>query len=185
MKPVNDIPNVIKNSKLLYSADYLEKSIATLAKAISLNYNDKEPIFLCVLLSSIQFTAKLISYIDFAMQLDYIDTTRYGNKEVGGEISFNALPRSQLKNRTVIILDDILDSGITMNAIVEYVQNQQALEVVTAVMIDKPNNRDQQGLQKADYSAITLNENKWIYGYGMDYHSYLRNRNGIYYIDKD
>ena len=81
------------------------------------------------------------------------------------------------------MLDDVLDGGVTFSKIKEYCYDNGASEVYTAVMVDKKVNRDTQGVQEADFTGVEVGDD-YIFGFGLDYHGYLRNKNGIYALDK-
>ena len=87
-----------------------------------------------------------------------------------------------MQNRHVLIIDDILDEGLTLAAIVEYCQNNGAQTVETAVLVDKRHNRKH--FSKANYVGVEVND-RYVFGYGMDYKGYLRNVNGIYALGED
>ena len=84
-------------------------------------------------------------------------------------------------NRTVVIVDDILDGGITLASIVDYVKEQKAEEVLTAVLVDKHHKRVENGLKNADIVGLKMDDH-FIFGYGMDYNEYLRNAPGIFMV---
>jgi len=86
-----------------------------------------------------------------------------------------------LKDRAVLIVDDILDGGLTLSAIVDYCRAQGARSVLTAVLVDKLNARLPDGLHSADFCGLHV-DNHYVFGYGMDYKGYLRNAPGIYMV---
>ena len=91
------------------------------------------------------------------------------------------VPDCKMHGRTVIIVDDILDGGITLHAIRDYCQAQGAESIYTAVLVDKHEARVEGGLQTADFVGLTV-ANHYVFGYGMDYKEYLRNAPGIYVV---
>ena len=88
-----------------------------------------------------------------------------------------------LENRTLLIVDDILDVGQTLYEIVEYCKKAGAKKVYTAALVDKLHDR-KQGLLKADFTGLEVPD-RYVFGYGMDYKSYLRNVTGIYAASKE
>ena len=81
----------------------------------------------------------------------------------------------------MVIVDDILDGGITLNEILKYCQENGAKEVYSAVLVDKASARLPSGLPTADFCGLTV-ENHYVFGFGMDYKGYLRNAPGIYVV---
>jgi hypoxanthine phosphoribosyltransferase len=126
----------------------------------------------------------LLPRLDFPLEVDYIHATRYGNEMQGGELNWIVRPDISLEDRTVLIVDDILDGGITLAAIVDYCKKQKAKEVYTAVLLDKHQGRVPGGTQHADFTGIMM-EDGFVFGYGMDYQGYLRNAPGIYVAAPD
>jgi hypoxanthine phosphoribosyltransferase len=122
-------------------------------------------------------TGKLLTRLNFPLTLDAINASRYRNQTRGGEINWIQKPRTDLKNRTVLIVDDILDEGITLRAIYEYCREQGASSIYSAVLINKNLNHTKP--IRADFVGLEA-ENRYIFGYGMDYKGYLRNAAGIY-----
>jgi hypoxanthine phosphoribosyltransferase len=91
-------------------------------------------------------------------------------------------PSAHLKGRSVLVVDDILDGGVTLAAIIEEIKAVGAEEVYSAVLVDKQHTRLPEGLPKADFVGLTVDDH-YIFGFGMDYNEYLRNASGIYVVD--
>jgi hypoxanthine phosphoribosyltransferase len=178
------IKGVSARAHCLYQSDQIERALKNMASAIHADLQDENPIVLCVLIGGVVLTGKLLTLLDFPLQMDYIHASRYGDELVGSQLKWVVKPRLSLKGRTVLIVDDILDHGITLAGIIEYCKEQGALAVKTAVLVDKEVTRPAAGLQKADYTGIVV-ENRYIYGYGMDYQGYLRNAPGIFAVAKE
>jgi hypoxanthine phosphoribosyltransferase len=178
------IKEISVRATCLFSASEVEQALIGMAKQIHDDLQDENPVVLCVLIGGIVLTGKLLTKLDFPLQVDYIHATRYGDNIVGTELVWVAKPRKQLKDKTVLIVDDILDGGITLQGIIDYCYEQGAAVVKTAVLVEKQVPRANDALQKADYHAIKV-ENRYIYGYGMDYKGYLRNTPGIYVVAKE
>ena len=99
----------------------------------------------------------------------------------GSELEWHRLPALSLHGRDVLILDDILDEGATLAAVVAHCRAQRAARVLTAVLVDKRHERKVTGI-RADFVGLRV-EDRYLYGYGMDYRGYLRNAAGIYAVD--
>ena len=109
----------------------------------------------------------------------YLHATRYRNKLSGGELFWKARAEHSLVGRTVLIVDDILDEGHTLAAIVEYCRDAGADKVFTAVLLDKQHDRKAYAGMRADFTGLDV-EDRYIFGYGLDYKGYWRNAAGIF-----
>src|SRR3990167_122043 len=128
------IREVLAKATCLYSKTAVNAALDKMAAEISAELSLANPLFLCVVIGGIVPLGNLLPRLDFPLEVDYIHATRYQNKIVGSEIAWKALPKCSLKNRTVVIVDDVLDGGITLAEIVKYCQSEGAREVLTAVL---------------------------------------------------
>ena len=175
-----DFQQVLSRAELIYDAEKISLALDEVASDLNKRLENKNPLVLCVMQGGIVFTGQLITRLTGNLELDYVHATRYRNKTSGDEIDWLVYPRTSLKGRTVLILDDILDEGITLNAIVEYCGNQGAKEVITAVLLRKKHGRCKAGVC-SDYVALEV-EDQYVFGFGMDYKGQLRHINAIYAI---
>lgn len=176
------IKRVFSRATCLYNSEQVEKALKAMAYEIHQDLEDKDPVVLCVLIGGVVLTGKLLTLLDFPLQVDYVHASRYGDKTTGSDqMQWVAKPRVSLKGRTVLIVDDILDHGVTLAEIAHFCKSQGASEIKTAVLVEKQVGRPQDAVQKADYTGITV-ENKYVFGYGMDYKGYLRNAPGIFCV---
>ena len=127
------------------------------------------------------FCGKLMERFSFPMELDYIHVSRYGTETFGAELQWMVTPGKSIQGRTVLVVDDILDEGQTLLEIIKACEGQGAEEVLSAVLVDKKHNRKYQPGFKADFTALEV-EDRFVFGYGMDYKGYFRNVTGIYAI---
>ncbi len=165
----------------LHSNKQIDEAIDNMAKKITEELQDLNPVILCVMIGGVVLTGQLLTRLDCHLQVDYIHATRYQGKTVGSNLVWLHEPKIDLQNRTVLVVDDILDGGITLSEIIQFCQNKGARLVKSAVLVDKITTREKGGLAKADYTGIRV-ENRYVYGYGMDYKGYLRNAPGIYAV---
>lgn len=178
------IRDVLAKSTCIFSKAEVDAALDKMAAEIHDRLANANPIFLCVVVGGIVPLGNLLPRLDFPLEVDYIHATRYQRKIVGQELVWKVTPQASLKNRTILIVDDILDGGITLNEIVNYCREQGASEVLTAVLVDKHNARLPNGLSHADFSGLQV-DNHYVFGYGMDYKGYLRNAPGIYMISPE
>jgi hypoxanthine phosphoribosyltransferase len=115
------------------------------------------------------------------LELNYIHVSSYGLANKPGQLNWKAEPTTDLFGRTVVIVDDILDTGTTLRAAIDYCKAKGAKETYTAVLLNKCKLRKPGGVVVADFQALTVDD-KFVYGYGLDYSEYLRNAPGIYAV---
>jgi len=175
------IQEVYKKATCLYNKQEIESALDNMAQTIHTKLADANPILLCVMIGGLIPAGNLLPRLDFPLELDYIHATRYRGATQGGNLTWLVKPQISLQDRTVLIVEDILDGGLTLKAIVDYCHQQGAKTVYTAVLLDKQATRVEGGLSKADFTGITM-ENGYVFGYGMDYEGYLRNASGIYVV---
>jgi hypoxanthine phosphoribosyltransferase len=173
------IQRVRAEADCLVSIAQAELALDNMATAITFRHQNNNPLIVCVMNGGLIVTGCLLSRLDFPLEQDYLHVTRYRGGTQGGDIKWLVEPQSSMKDRHVLIVDDILDEGYTLDAIVKHCQKSGAFSVETAVLVEKIHER-KQGLQ-ADYVGLEL-EDRYLFGYGMDYKGYLRNAPGIFAI---
>lgn len=181
MKIPESIQEVNDKATCIYNKQQVEAALDQMALKISEVLESAYPVVLCVMVGGIIPTASLLSRMNFPLELDYIHATRYHGTTRAGELEWRHKPNCVMRNRTILIVDDILDSGITLAAMAEFCKQQGAKDVYTAVLVDKKHPRDAGGTKKADFTGLHV-EDHYVFGYGMDYREYLRNAPGIYMV---
>lgn len=174
---LNEIKQIEASADCLYTESEVELAIDQMAQEINQSLHDKNPVVLCVMNGGVVISGKLLTRFTFPLTFDAINASRYLNETVGSDIQWIQKPRTDLSGRTVLIIDDILDHGITLEAIIEYCDEQGAESIYTAVLVDK-----KLTIKKpvtADFIGIEV-EDRYLFGYGMDYKGYLRNAAGIF-----
>jgi hypoxanthine phosphoribosyltransferase len=174
---LNEIRHIASSADLLYSATEVEAAIDVMAEAINLAMAQSNPLLLCVMNGGIVLCGKLMTRLNFPLTLDAINASRYRNQTQGGEIDWIQKPRTALKDRTILLVDDILDEGLTLQALYDYCHEQGASSIYSAVLVNK--NLGHPKPIQADFVGLET-ENRYIFGYGMDYKGYHRNAAGIY-----
>ena len=174
---IKEINKTENESKELFSKKDVEKALDEMAEQINEQLSETNPIVLCTVIGGIIPTGMLLPRLNFPLQLDYIHATRYRGETKGGHLHWVKQPEMDLTDRTVLIVDDILDQGHTLEAIIAYCEAEGAKQILTAVLIEK-NLPERPGLQNADFTGI-IAENEYLIGYGMDYKGYLRNLDTI------
>ncbi|MCF7964561.1 MAG: hypoxanthine-guanine phosphoribosyltransferase [Methylobacter tundripaludum] len=174
---LEEINRVRETADLLHSEQEVEAAIEKIAQEINIAFADRNPLVLCVINGGIVAAGKLLPRLTIPLTLDSIHASRYQNQTSGGSVKWLVQPETPLKDRTVLIVDDILDEGITLEAIYDYCREQGATAIYSAVLVDKI--LDHQKTVTADFIGLRV-VNRYLFGYGMDYKGYLRNAPGIY-----
>ena len=128
--------DILASAEILFSAEEVSKAVSRVAQEITEKLGDTTPLLLCVMTGGVPFAADLMSQLDFPLEFDYLHVTRYGQETAGGALSWRSAPWTSVKDRTVIVLDDILDEGVTLAAIVDRVTELGAKACYTAVATD-------------------------------------------------
>lgn len=175
---LEEIAQIHEQAICLFTEQEVESALDEMAKAINTKFATDNVLVLCVINGGIIVTGKLLPRLKFQINLDSVHASRYRNMTIGSnEIHWLFKPTSELKGRTILIVDDILDEGHTLHAIVNYCKQQGADAVYTAVLLEKK--LDMIKPIQADFVGIEV-ENFYLFGYGMDYKGYLRNAAGIF-----
>lgn len=175
------IKEVYEKSSCLFTTEEIERALDRMASDIQLVLQDKNPILLCVMVGGLVPLGNLLPRLNFTLEVDYIHATRYGNETTGGELIWKVKPSLSVEGRTILVVDDILDGGLTLAAVIESLKAAGAAEVYSAVLVDKHHKRVAGGLEKADFVGLKVDDH-FIFGFGMDYNGYLRNAPGIFVV---
>ncbi len=159
----------------------VERAITRLSAEITRDLSGDIPVVLCVVKGGIVFAGKLLTGLHFPLDFDYVHATRYNNTTQGSGLHWKVPPSISLAGRHVLIVDDILDVGATLGAIVDSCREQGAASVRTAVLVDKQHDRKARPGWRADYTGLDIAD-RYLFGYGMDYRGYWRNAPGIYAV---
>lgn len=169
--------DILASAEMLFSAEVVAEAVSRVALEITEKLGDTNPLLLCVMTGGVPFAGHLMTQLHFPLEFDYLHVTRYGQETSGGALSWRSAPWTSVKDRTVIVLDDILDEGLTLAAIVERVMELGAKACYTAVATDKLNGKKKP--LKADFVALTVPD-LFLFGYGMDVRGMWRNLPAIY-----
>lgn len=178
---MNQLQTIFDTADLLYSLDEIEQALKQLAAALTEQFADLNPVILCVMNGSVVVTGNLLPKLNFPLELDYIHASRYGDKTVGSELNWFHKPAIKLANRTVIVVEDIFDEGITLQALRKYCLQAGAKSVNCVTLINKLNNNKVGTLP--EFIGLTVPA-RYVFGFGMDYKGYWRNAPGIYAVSK-
>jgi hypoxanthine phosphoribosyltransferase len=174
---LKEIQSVYNKADCLYAQPQVEAALDQLAGEITAKLGTHNPLLLCCMIGGIIPCGCLLPRLSFPLQLDYIHATRYQGETEGGALRWLHKPVAPLRDRVVLVVDDILDEGHTLAAILEYCRGEGAI-AYSAVLVDKLHNRKHSG-SLADFVGLRADD-RYLFGYGMDYKEYLRNIPGIY-----
>jgi hypoxanthine phosphoribosyltransferase len=160
----------------------VSEAVARLAREITGQLAGSFPLVLCVMRGAVVFAGQLLPQLDFPLEFDYVDATRYGAETRGGELAWRMAPGPAVKGRTVLVLDDILDEGHTLAAIRNRLVAMDAARVLVAVFSEKDTGRAKP--VKADFTGVMLPD-RYVFGFGLDVKGLWRNLPGIYALKKE
>lgn len=170
------------NFKVLISKEEIENRLCTLAKKIENDYKDKEITVVCVMRGACFFAVNLTLKIKNSIKYEFIELSSYNDKtESSGEIKIVNDLRASIENKDILIIEDIIDTGKTMEFLVKYLKKKNPKSIKICVLADKPERRIID--VKADYIGFTV-PNKFIIGYGFDMDNKYRNLPYIAYLDE-
>jgi hypoxanthine phosphoribosyltransferase len=178
---VDEANRVFSDAELLADGAEVAAAIARMAEEISARLGGSLPVVICVMNGGLIFGGQLLTKLRFPLEVDYAHATRYGAETEGGRLTWKARPERELQGRVVLLLDDILDEGVTLSAIADYCLEQGAVEVLMAVLVDKRHDRKAKPGLRADFTGIETAD-RFLFGYGLDYKGFWRNAPGIYAV---
>lgn len=170
---------VFDEADLLVSADDSAVAVRRVAREIGERLAQSNPLVLAVMGGAVVFAGQLLPQLGFPLDFDYLHVTRYGDVTRGGQLQWIVEPRAPVAGRVVLVLDDILDEGVTLAAIAERLLAQGASEVLCAVFADKDLGRVKP--ISADFIGVRL-PNRYVFGYGMDVKGAWRNLPAVYAV---
>lgn len=187
-----EVTGMMSRARCLFDQTQVEAALDKMALAITEKLSDKNPVFLFVMNGAVIAMGQLMTRLNFPLEVDYIHASRYRGEYIdnnaetrGGDLKWYAKPRTDLKARTVVLVEDILDTGLTLAALVDHCRQEGATDVYTAALVDKDHPRSEGGVQNLDFAGLHAPD-EFLIGYGLDYQEYFRNLPGIYVLaDED
>ncbi len=170
-----------QNSTRLYSKSQIKKSIKKLAKKLNNDFENKEVVYLTIMNGGMIFASDLAKRLNLDMEMDYVQVSRYGTETTGGQLIWKHQCETNLKDKHIILVDDIFDEGYTLMAVDEWCKEQGAKTVKSVVLVSKNHKRGYANFS-VDYTGLIV-EDLYIFGYGMDYQEKLRHLKDIYYLE--
>lgn len=162
----------------IHSEAVCEAALNNMANQITADLGKNYPLVLPIMGGAVVFTGKLLPLLRFPLDFDYIHITRYGDKLEGGSFRWLREPQN-VAGRDVLVLDDILDEGLTLATVKQHILEAGAKSCRTAVFANKLIEKEKP--IKADYVGLDV-PNRYVFGYGMDAKNMWRNLGAIYAI---
>jgi len=167
--------------ELFLPEDTIKSAIKVIADKMNVDLADKDPLFLCVLNGSFMFAAELMKYINIPCEITFVRVASYKGVTSSGKLKEIYGLEEEIEGRTIVIIEDIVDTGYTMSLITDQLACENPREIKVATLLFKPNALAHS--LELDYVALEI-PNDFIVGYGLDYNGYGRNLTDIYKIKK-
>ena len=166
---------------ILFSRDEIEATVRRLAAEIKKDYQDKHPILIGVLKGSFMFMADLVRFLDFPLEIEFVRLSSYGRgRQSSGKVKVVKGLTSSIKGRDVLIIEDIVDTGLTTSFLLDYLRKKKPASLKLCTLTDKPSRRQTPVI--IDYLGFTVPD-KFLVGYGLDWDEKFRNLPDICYLE--
>ena len=172
----------MENLNVLIDEEKLNNRIKEMAKQIENEYKNEEIVLVCILKGAVYFTVELSKNIkDSSVILDFMKVSSYGEgTQTTGNVELKVDLSTNIENKNVIIVEDIIDSGYTLNYLYDYLKSKNPKTLKICVLLDKKERREKD--IRVDYTGFEI-ENKFVVGYGLDYADKYRNLPYVGYIE--
>lgn len=168
-----------KTFGIYLSEQAIDTEIQRIAAEINVDYSDKEPLFISILNGSFMFTSDLLKKVSVPCQVSFIKFASYDGTNSSGSVKELVGLNEDISNRHVIILEDIIDTGLTMKSILDQIKVKQPASLKIATLLFKPDSLKED--IQPDYTCFSIPE-KFVVGYGLDLNGFGRNLPDIYQL---
>ena len=168
---------VADRADCLATREVMEAALDRMAAAITARLAGTDPLVLCVMTGGVVVAGLLLPRLNFPLRLSYVHASRYRGATSGGALAWHYRPSDDIRGEQVLVLDDILDEGLTLDAVIHACRDDGAAGVHSAVLVEK----DRPHVCQADVVGLVVPD-RYLYGYGLDYKGYFRNAPGIYAV---
>ena len=159
--------------EVLITNEMIQEKCEDLGKQISKDYAGLTPVLVGLLKGSVPFMAELVKHIECDMQMDFIDVSSYDGVNSTGKIELVRDMTTPVEGRHVVLVDDIIDTGLTLHEVIHLLKTRKALSVETITLVDKPEGRKIQGMNPK-YVGYHV-PNRFVVGFGLDFNELYRN----------
>ena len=160
--------------QILLSEEQIQAKVRELAAQISEEYKDKNPVFVGVLKGVVIFFADMMKRIDIPCNIDFMWISSYGSGTTSGNMEVKKDLSSDIKGRHVVILEDIYDTGSSLDFTYRHLQSRGPASLKICTLLDKPERRNPAVTIKPDYTGFVI-PNEFVVGYGLDFNEHFRN----------
>ena len=175
----NEAERVMREADCLHDHHVVERAFDDMAQRISSDMAGGDVVVVCVMNGGLVASGQLLPRLEFPLRVDYMHASRYRERTHGDELHWKVEPTQDLAGKDVLIVDDILDEGYTLDAILRFCRQTRPASLRAAVLVQKLHDR---GVRPpVDYVGLTVPD-RYVFGYGMDYKGYWRNACGIYAV---
>ena len=158
--------------KPLFTVEQIQAKVREVADRITREYEGKEIVMVCILKGAFMFFSDLVRYIRIPIKVDFISCSSYVRSDSSGEVKMHQDLREDIKGRHVILVEDIADSGLTLNFLREHFLQREPASLKICALLDK---QDRRVVDVAlDYVGFKI-PNEFVVGYGLDYSNMFRN----------
>ncbi len=168
-----------KQFALSIPASDIKKALWEMAEKMNKELHDKKPLMICILNGSFMFSADLMKLIDFPCEISFVKLSSYQGMGSTGKVKQLIGLSEEIEGRTVVLLEDIVDTGVTIENLINQLQTKNPKDVKVATLLFKPDACKKD--VKLDYVGLEI-PNEFIVGYGLDYDGYGRNLPDIYTV---
>lgn len=159
--------------KVLINEEQLDKRIKEVAKEISNDYKDKTPVMLCLLKGSVSYFTRLCENMDIKLVYDFMKASSYHGTESTGEVKVTVSPSMDLKDKHIIVVEDIIDTGLTLSNVMKILQSYEPASIEITTLLDKPARRLTDGINPKYVGFVIPDE--FVLGFGLDWDEEYRN----------
>ncbi len=177
----SDALRILEEADCLADQPAVEAAINRMASEITAQIGKQNPLVLCVMNGGLIVCGQLLTKLAFPLEVSYLHATRYGHEISGGDLEWQAEMQVDLTGRTILLVDDILDEGVTLLTLADECQKRGAKSVLTAVLVDKKHDRKSRPGYRADFTGLEIPD-RFVFGYGLDYDGMWRNAAGIFAV---
>jgi hypoxanthine phosphoribosyltransferase len=169
-------------AEILIDEKTLQTRIQEMAAEISRDYVDKDLLLICILRGGIVFLVDLMRHITVPVQLDFMAVSSYGSgaRQSGGSVRLSLDLKTDIRDKDVLLVEDIVDSGNTIAYVLEFLQTRQPRSLKVCTLLDKPERRET--TISIHYRGFSI-PNKFVFGYGLDLDDYYRNLPFVAVVD--
>lgn len=168
---VSDIPEEIEG--ILFSEEQIKEKVAEIGKALTEEYDGKDPLFVCILKGSTVFFADLIREVKCRLEIDFFRASSYSGTKTTGSVDADESGLPDIKGRDVVLVEDIIDTARTLSRLKEIFLRHEPRSLKIVSLLDKPSRREVEGFS-ADYLGFEI-EDLFVVGYGLDCDQQFRN----------